>query len=592
MGSAEEKIFQEALAAIEEGNNARARDLLTRLLKQNQQNPQYWLWMSAVVRSSKERRYCLNQVLQYEPHNTDARKGLILMGDLPLDDTLRVPLNLQHRKWTIPELEGLSAEKVKIPWLRMVLLVVALMIVIGVVIIAFSSSRLWIFRNRQVAVLGTAQSTPTFPASKTPTITATVSNPKPTPPWNALVQTYTPTPLYVNTPHAIIEAYQIAIRRFQRGDWPQAIQYFDQALQTDKNAVDLHYLIGEAYRQNGQAAEALEAFNEAIRIDPNFAPSYLGRARIILQSNPESYEEATRDLEQAIELDPQFGEAYLELANLNLLEEKWNDAETNLGEAANFLPDSPFISIGLGKISLQNGDYDQAIQYALTANQQDQTILETYRFLGQAYQEAGRIADSLEPLLVFTLHSPIEDPQAVAWLGKAYAASGDTDEALALFAQSLKSNRFAVDIYMQRGQLYFSAEKYELAFTDFETAFKLQPKLYEACMMKGETQLKLDAPGNAYIQISECQKLAENDNELARMFFYRAVALEALDNDVAEQDWERLFDLPADAIEAEWMATAQAYISLRFSPTPSPRASQTPRVSSPSPTVSSTPMPN
>ncbi len=594
MGNAEDKIFQEALAAIEEGNNTRAKDLLTRLLKQNQQNPQYWLWMSAVVRSNKERRYCLNQVLQFDPQNADARRGLTLLGDLPLDDSLRVPLQKQQRKWTVPEIAGLESEKVKISWLRMILAVAALAVVIGLVFVAISSNRLWIFQNRQVAVLGTAQSTPTFPATNTPTITVTVRNPTATPPWMALVATYTPTPLYVNTPHPIIEAYQIAVRRYQRGDWQQSIQYFNQALETEKNSPDLYYLLGEAYRQNGQLAEALGAYNQSIQIDPQFAPPYLGRARIALLSEPEFFNEITRDLDKAIQIDPQMGEAYLELANIQFLENNWQDAQLNLEEAAIYLPDSPYISIATGKIALLQKDYAKAIEYAKLANQQDQTVLVTYRFLGEVYQAAGQISDSLEPLTIYSRYAPKDDPQAIAWLGKAYAASGDSDEALKLFAQALKNDRYAVDIYMQRGQLYFSSEKYDLAFDDFSTAFKLKPYLFEACMMKGETQLKLGGPGNAYIQLSECQKLAETDSELARMFFYRAVSLEALKNDVAVQDWERMLNLPPEAIEPEWLATAQAFMSVRYSPTPSltgtitPRTTQTPSKTSPPPASSTT----
>ncbi len=588
MGNVEDKIFQEALAAIEVGNNTRAKDLLTRLLKQNQQNPQYWLWMSAVVRSNKERRYCLNQVLQFDPQNVDARRGLTLLGDLPLDDSLRVPLQKQQRKWTIPEIAGLESEKVKIPWLRMSLAVAALAVVIGLIFVAFGSNRLWIFQNRQVAVLGTAQSTPTFPATNTPTITITVRNPTATPPWMALIATYTPTPLYVNTPHPIIEAYQIAVRRYQRGDWQQSIQYFNQALQTEKNSPDLYYLLGEAYRQNGQLAEALGAYNQAIQLDSQFAPPYLGRARIALLSEPESFNEITRDLENAIRFDSQMGEAYLELANLQFLEKNWQDAQLNLEEAAIYLPDSPFISIASGKIALQQKDYAKAIEFAKLANQQDQTVLDTYRFLGEVYQAAGQFSDSLEPLTVYSRYAPKDDPQAIAWLGKAYAASGDSDEALQLFAQALKNDRYAVDIYMQRGQLYFSSEKYDLAFDDFSTAFKLKPKLYEACMMKGETQLKLGGPGNAYIQLSECQKLAETDSELARMFFYRAVSLEALKNDVAVQDWERMLNLAPEAIEPEWLATAQAFLSLRYSPTPSLTGTITPRTTQ-TPSQTSTP---
>ena len=144
---------------------------------------------------------------------------------------------------------------------------------------------MWIFRNREVAVIGTAQSTPTFPATNTSTITPTPKYIGPTPPWMAIEQTYTPTPLYVNTPHAIVEAYRIAMRNYDRNDWSQAITYFQQAIEADKSAPDLPYLLGEVYRQDGQNDLALEAYNLAIEKDPNFAPPHLGRAKIFCCRN-------------------------------------------------------------------------------------------------------------------------------------------------------------------------------------------------------------------------------------------------------------------------------------------------------------------
>ena len=60
---ADDKMLQEAIEAVDNGHRDRARDLLTRLLKANQTNPKYWLWMSSVVESTKERIYCLQKVL-------------------------------------------------------------------------------------------------------------------------------------------------------------------------------------------------------------------------------------------------------------------------------------------------------------------------------------------------------------------------------------------------------------------------------------------------------------------------------------------------------------------------------------------------
>ena len=60
---AEDIMLREAIEAIQSGQRERARDLLTRLLRADKDNPEYWLWMSTSVGSVKEQIYCLKMVL-------------------------------------------------------------------------------------------------------------------------------------------------------------------------------------------------------------------------------------------------------------------------------------------------------------------------------------------------------------------------------------------------------------------------------------------------------------------------------------------------------------------------------------------------
>ena len=77
----EDKRFTLAKFAIEQGDRFQARDLLASLLKDDPDNIEYWLLMSTVVESQKERVYCLKKVLTLDPINPDARLGMILFGD-------------------------------------------------------------------------------------------------------------------------------------------------------------------------------------------------------------------------------------------------------------------------------------------------------------------------------------------------------------------------------------------------------------------------------------------------------------------------------------------------------------------------------
>ena len=95
---AEDKMLQEAIEAVAKGQSERARDLLTRLLRANQTNPKYWLWMSSVVDTTKERVYCLQKVLHLDPENRAAHLGMVLGGISPADERLQ-PLPVTPRSW-------------------------------------------------------------------------------------------------------------------------------------------------------------------------------------------------------------------------------------------------------------------------------------------------------------------------------------------------------------------------------------------------------------------------------------------------------------------------------------------------------------
>jgi tetratricopeptide (TPR) repeat protein len=55
--------------------------------------------------------------------------------------------------------------------------------------------------------------------------------------------------------------------------------------------------------------------------------------------------------------------------------------------------------------------------------------------------------------------------------------------------------------------------------------------------------------------------LAEDDQQLGQVYYWRAQLLEALGNrPAAMQDWERLLDLPAEAVPQVWIKTAQRHM--------------------------------
>src|SRR5512133_1308872 len=92
-------MFQDAVDALRRGDKPRAKELLTLLLKTDQSNVTYWIWLSAAVDNKKERLYCLQTAYKLDPENVTAKRGLILLGALAPDDSIQpFPLN-RPRVW-------------------------------------------------------------------------------------------------------------------------------------------------------------------------------------------------------------------------------------------------------------------------------------------------------------------------------------------------------------------------------------------------------------------------------------------------------------------------------------------------------------
>ena len=73
----EELMLEQAIKSIREAKFAEAKDLLTRLLRTDQNNANYWVWMSAAMETQKERLYCLQMAYRMDPQNQAARRGLV-----------------------------------------------------------------------------------------------------------------------------------------------------------------------------------------------------------------------------------------------------------------------------------------------------------------------------------------------------------------------------------------------------------------------------------------------------------------------------------------------------------------------------------
>jgi tetratricopeptide (TPR) repeat protein len=71
-----DEYLQQGIAAYKAGRKAEARKLFWQVLEADPKNERAWLWLSGTVETEQERYACLEKVLDINPNNETARRGL------------------------------------------------------------------------------------------------------------------------------------------------------------------------------------------------------------------------------------------------------------------------------------------------------------------------------------------------------------------------------------------------------------------------------------------------------------------------------------------------------------------------------------
>lgn len=581
----ENNILHQAITALEEGQHARAKDLLTRLLRTDKNNVEYWYWMSAAVDSPQEKALCLNNAIRIDPNFEPAQRGLVLLGEKspsPLPDPVP-PVRRTSRNSVELDIESKT---------RLQAILASPIALFGgltaILIILLGVGGIWV-ANRGTA---SAQPTPNFRLTATfivaetltptptesPTPTAT---PRPTrrsvtstpdaPPTAlsiVLAATYTPTPRYITTEHPESEAYRSGIRAYERGDLERAFDFLEQAATQVPDAPDILYYLGEIERRRGNDFDALRIYNKALDLDEDFGPAYLGRALAQLGRDPEA--DVLDDFDTALEIDPDFGEVYLARARYLLDTGFPDDALLDLNDAERQLENSVEIPLYRSQAFYQLELYEEAIEQAELALEADITQLLVYRILGEAYLKLGESEKALQSLTTYVQYFP-ENVELLLFTARAYLDSGDPETALSYVERVIALEENNPQAFYVEGLILLELENPEEALAILNQANRLLRRDFDINIALGRALIDNDESGSAYVQLNETLPLAETEEQQALVYFYRAQALEILDEPLAAiRDWEALLELSEENVSAELREFAEERLEALAEPMPTP----------------------
>lgn len=530
-----EEMFAEAVRAAKTGQRRRARDLFTRLLKTQPENADYWLWMSATVESEKEQLFCLQKALKFDPNSIAARRGLVMLGALKLEEAaLPPPPRLDEFTPTMPAAKaaGRLGEFLAKPFNRAVLFAagagLALVVVAGLVLIAIFAPQ--IFNPPKVVVVtntpvptNTVEIIPTAMATSAPEDCGRPQQVNPATPLAAYlcVAAFT-TPLFVPTESIAPpqEAYQIVRNAYRSQSWDRVLDFGDQAIAAAPNNPYPYFYVAEAQRNTGNYRDAESNYQRALAQNNGFVPAYYGRALARFARNNAS--NALRDLDASLEREAGFLPAYVTRAEYYSANGNAAPAVADLEQARALAPENPDVLARLALAYAENNQPQQAILTADEALALDPSQVIAYYARGRASlalddAQAAQADLSLSyPYLIdpasFSSLFPVASALNVAnaYAANALYAYGATQAALGEDAIALEALNDALSrlsslplARLVRGQILLRAGQYEAARADFNAvigqlqAERNSPRLAEAYIGNGQALLASDLPDGA-----------------------------------------------------------------------------------------------
>ena len=184
-------------------------------------------------------------------------------------------------------------------------------------------------------------------------------------------------------------------------------------------------------------ARAIEAFKEAIELDPEYALPYIGLADYYIWSSIfgeipsiEGFAAAQDAVRRALEIDPLLGEAYAVLAFCVLLSEwNWKDAEELLKRGIELSPNYGFAREAHSNFLCAQGRFDEAIEEILRAEELDPVSPKAILMTAWTLYQSRRFDESVEKALKANAMQE-NFPQALLHLANALSGAGRPKEAL------------------------------------------------------------------------------------------------------------------------------------------------------------------
>ena len=108
--------------------------------------------------------------------------------------------------------------------------------------------------------------------------------------------------------------FDLGIEQSKNTEYSEAIDSFEHAIKLKPNYAEAYFNLGHVYFNLHRYTEAADAYKKAVEINPKYSEAYVTLG--IVSSMLSRYDDAVEALEKAVKVSPKNADAYYRLGNI------------------------------------------------------------------------------------------------------------------------------------------------------------------------------------------------------------------------------------------------------------------------------------
>ena len=190
----------------------------------------------------------------------------------------------------------------------------------------------------------------------------------------------------------------------KRNDYSLAQDSIRAAIDRAPTRAPYHYELGLILRAAGKPPEAVEAWKQAVKLDPGYADAWEAMGQVYLDAA--RYREATAAFEAALKADPARARVHALIGDAQSQAGRWKEAIASYGAALKADPNLTGVYYRLGRAYSEMGQYDKAIGFYQRGLASKPDDAQGWYHLGYALKERGKKREAVDAFKNYLAKAP------------------------------------------------------------------------------------------------------------------------------------------------------------------------------------------